>query len=49
VDDFVIYSYVVGGCTGVFEGVGWNKKAPFAEEEEIPSIHLAVVGKYDGE
>ncbi|XP_059485775.1 peptidoglycan-recognition protein SC2-like [Neocloeon triangulifer] len=40
------YNFVVGGCTGVFEGAGWDQVAPFSENDVEPSIHIGVVGTY---
>jgi hypothetical protein len=41
-------SFVVGGCTGIFPGCGWDCVSPMSEKYRRPSVSIAVAGTYSG-
>ncbi|XP_065353701.1 peptidoglycan-recognition protein SC1a-like [Cloeon dipterum] len=44
--DDIGFNFAVGGCTGIFEGSGWRGMSPFAMDDDVPSVHIGVIGRY---
>ncbi|XP_059485773.1 peptidoglycan-recognition protein SB2-like [Neocloeon triangulifer] len=41
------YNFLIGCCGGVYEGTGWDFKAPISWNYKGSPIHVALVGYYD--
>ncbi|XP_065349850.1 peptidoglycan-recognition protein SC1a/b-like [Cloeon dipterum] len=44
--DDIGFNFAVGGCTGIFEGSGWSGMSPFSVDDDVPTVHIGVIGKY---
>ncbi|CAB3381972.1 Hypothetical predicted protein [Cloeon dipterum] len=43
----IAYNFLIGCCSGVYEGTGWDYKAPISHNYKDPAIHVALIGKFD--